>query len=66
MYECFGHCAGRRYPKKHNFFSLNILRAGGLIETVQSGREMINSLRRDEFDRRFPGLLQAVLTSVAS
>jgi len=39
------------------------LRAAGLIETTQVGREMINTLRRDEFDRRLPGLLDAVLAN---
>ncbi len=34
-----------------------------LIETTQAGREMINTLRRAEFDRRFPGLLDAVLAN---
>ena len=39
------------------------LRAAGLIETTQVGREMINTLRRAEFERRFPGLLEVVLAN---
>nr|WP_244501381.1 hypothetical protein [Sphingomonas gellani] len=42
---------------------LKLLRGAGLIETTQAGREMINTLRRAEFDRRFPGLLDAVLAN---
>jgi DNA-binding transcriptional ArsR family regulator len=42
---------------------LKLLRAAGLIETTQAGREMINTLRRAEFDQRFPGLLDAVLAN---
>ncbi len=42
---------------------LKLLRAAGLIETTQSGREMINKLRRSDFERRFPGLLDAVLAN---
>ena len=52
-------------PKSTLSNHLKTLRAAGLIETTQSGREMINVLRRTEFDRRFPGLLDAVLANAA-
>lgn len=42
---------------------LKLLRAAGLVETAQKGREAINTLRRAEFDARFPGLLDAVLAN---
>jgi DNA-binding transcriptional ArsR family regulator len=50
-------------PKSTLSNHLKMLRSAGLIETTQSGREMINVLRRAEFDRRFPGLLDAVLAN---
>jgi len=50
-------------PKSTLSNHLKLLRAAGLIETTQAGREMINTLRRAEFDRRFPGLLDAVLAN---
>lgn len=50
-------------PKSTLSNHLKLLRSAGLIETRQSGREMINTLRRDEFDARFPGLLDAVLAN---
>jgi len=50
-------------PKSTLSNHLKLLRAAGLIETTQVGREMINTLRRDEFDQRFPGLLDAVLAN---
>lgn len=50
-------------PKSTLSNHLKTLRAAGLIESRQSGREMINSLRRTEFDARFPGLLDAVLAN---
>ena len=50
-------------PKSTLSNHLKLLRAAGLIETTQAGREMINTLRRSEFDRRFPGLLDAVLAN---
>lgn len=49
--------------QKHAVEHLKLLRAAGLIETTQAGREMINTLRRDAFDQRFPGLLDAVLAN---
>jgi DNA-binding transcriptional ArsR family regulator len=38
----------------HHF---RVLRAAGVIETREEGRLRISSLRRDELERRFPGLL---------
>jgi DNA-binding transcriptional ArsR family regulator len=38
-----------------------ILRGAGLIRTRPAGREYLSSLRREEFDARFPGLLETVL-----
>lgn len=42
-----------------NHFTL--LRGAGLIESRKQGVMVINRLRRDELDARFPGLLAAVL-----
>jgi DNA-binding transcriptional ArsR family regulator len=38
-----------------------ILREGGLIRQESVGREYTLTLRRDDLERRFPGLLDAVL-----
>lgn len=38
-----------------------VLRAAGLIESRKRGVQVINRLRRDEVDSRFPGVLDAVL-----
>jgi DNA-binding transcriptional ArsR family regulator len=38
-----------------------ILRAAGLIESRKQGVQVISRLRREEVDRRFPGVLAAVL-----
>ncbi|WP_256926762.1 helix-turn-helix transcriptional regulator [Sphingomonas sp. TZW2008] len=62
---CAGAAPCDSIPKSTLSNHLRVLRAAGLIETTQSGREMINTLRRDAFDRRFPGLLAAVLTNAA-
>lgn len=38
-----------------------VLREAGLIRSVAEGRKRIVSVRREEMEKRFPGLLQAVL-----
>jgi DNA-binding transcriptional ArsR family regulator len=45
----------------HHF---RVLRDAGLIRTRHVGKTRLSSLRRDEFDERFPGLLDAVLAAV--
>jgi len=42
-----------------------ILRSAGLIESRKQGTMVISRLRRDQIDRRFPGLLDAVLSAQA-
>ena len=47
----------------HHF---KVLREAGVIRQRQLGTTRMNSLRRAELDRRFPGLLDAVLAEAAS
>jgi DNA-binding transcriptional ArsR family regulator len=61
--SCTGTAPCETIPKSTLSNHLKLLRAAGLIETSQVGREMINTLRRGDFDRRFPGLLDAVLAN---
>ncbi|MBI3562074.1 MAG: helix-turn-helix transcriptional regulator [Gammaproteobacteria bacterium] len=42
----------------HHF---RVLREAGVIQMRPEGTQYINSLRRDDLDSRFPGLLDAVL-----
>jgi DNA-binding transcriptional ArsR family regulator len=44
----------------HHF---RVLRDAGLIEQHEDGTARMNSLRRDDLDERFPGLLDAILRS---
>jgi DNA-binding transcriptional ArsR family regulator len=46
----------------HHF---RVLREAGVIEQEALGTSRLNSLRREDLDRRFPGLLDAVLAPVA-
>ena len=48
-------------PKSTFSHHLKALREAGLVRNVPAGRQRIVSLRRDELDERFPGLLDSVL-----
>ncbi|MFF0382698.1 ArsR/SmtB family transcription factor [Streptomyces sp. NPDC004286] len=47
-----------RAAKSHHFA---ILRGAGLVEQRDQGPKRLNRLRREEFDARFPGLLDLTL-----
>lgn len=47
----------------HHF---RVLREAGLISQQVQGTSRMNSLRRDDLDARFPGLLDAVLAGAAA
>jgi DNA-binding transcriptional ArsR family regulator len=49
-------------PKSSMSHHFRVLRDAGLVRTQSSGTTHMNSLRRDEMDQRFPGLLDAILT----
>jgi DNA-binding transcriptional ArsR family regulator len=47
----------------HHF---RVLREAGLISQALAGTSKMNTLRRDDLDARFPGLLDAVLAAGAA
>jgi DNA-binding transcriptional ArsR family regulator len=47
----------------HHF---RVLREAGLIHQRQHGTARLNSLRRDDLEARFPGLLETVLQAAGS
>lgn len=49
-----------RSTLSHHF---RVLRESGVIHQVKKGVEIINTVRRDDLDTRFPGLLDNVLKS---
>ena len=53
----FNDCA----PKTNLSYHFAKLREAGLIQTRQEGTQRFISLRRDEIEARFPGLLDSVL-----
>jgi DNA-binding transcriptional ArsR family regulator len=56
-------CSIARSTMSHHF---KILRESGVVRTRREGTQLLNSLRREEVDRRFPGLLTAVLAAQAA
>ncbi|GAB6902832.1 ArsR/SmtB family transcription factor [Kineosporia succinea] len=56
---------GPEMPKSTRSHHLKVLREAGVTRSVQSGRERQLSLRREDLDARWPGLLTAVLSGVS-
>jgi len=48
-------------PKSTKSHQMKVLREAGVIRNEPKGRGRLLSLRREELDRRFPGLLDAIL-----
>jgi DNA-binding transcriptional ArsR family regulator len=51
-------------PKSTLSHHFKILRDAGVLSCRKEGTQHMNSLRRDELNQRFPGVLEAVLGSV--
>ena len=54
--------AGGEVPKSTFSHHLKTLREAGLVRNEPAGRQRTLTLRRDEVNARFPGLLDAVLS----
>ena len=52
-------------PKSSMSHHFKILRSAGLVETVIEGTEHMNSLRLEEIEQKYPGVLKAVLKAAA-
>jgi DNA-binding transcriptional ArsR family regulator len=50
-------------PKSTKSHLMKVLREAGVIRNEPNGRYRILTLRRDDLDARFPGLLDAVLSA---
>ncbi|MEI4473148.1 ArsR/SmtB family transcription factor [Frigidibacter sp. MR17.24] len=59
------HLGDPEVPKSTKSHLMKVLREAGVIRNVAQGRGRLLSLRRDELDRRFPGLIGAVLAAQA-
>ena len=58
--SCSKSCADGMSPSTISFHH-KILRENGLIRSEKVGVEVINTLRKDEIDKKFPGLLDSIL-----
>ncbi len=58
-------CTGvdARIAKSTMSHHFRILRAAGVIFTRKDGTQLLNSLRREDLDRLFPGLLDIVVST---
>ena len=56
-------CGGDEIAKSTLSHHFKILREAGLIHTQKVGTQHLNSLRIDELETRFPGVLAAVLAA---
>lgn len=58
--SCSKSCASDLPPSTVSFHH-KILRENGLIRSEKVGVEVINTLRKGEIDKKFPGLLDSIL-----
>ena len=50
-------------PKSTQSHHFQILREAGLIQSERRGTEVVNTVRLDEINARFPGVVEAILKS---
>jgi DNA-binding transcriptional ArsR family regulator len=53
-------------PKSSMSHHFRVLREAGLVRTRTQGTAHANTLRRDELNERFPGLIDALLDAMAA
>lgn len=59
-------CAPADVPKSSLSHHFQVLRSSGVIVTRKDGTTLLNSLRKADINRRFPGLLDSVLSARTS
>jgi DNA-binding transcriptional ArsR family regulator len=55
----------KEVPKSTGSHHFRVLREAGVIRMTPQGRRVLVTLRRDDLDARFPGVLDAVLDNCA-
>ena len=53
-------------PKSTLSHHFRVLRIAGVLSQHRHGKELMNSVRRDDVDARFPGLLKSVIGAITS
>ncbi|MGH8080244.1 MAG: ArsR/SmtB family transcription factor [Lysobacter sp.] len=66
--SCVGACLDNELelPRATLSRHFDVLRSAGLVHTVKSGTQYLNTLRCDDLDARFPGLLKAILAGAGA
>ena len=59
-------CFGLTMPKSSLSHHFKVLRNAGVVTTRREGKEWVNSLRRDDLDALFPGVLDSVIAAACS
>jgi len=54
---------GSSVAKSTLSFHFKVLREAGLVRMVPQGRRVLVSLRKEDLEARFPGLLEAILST---
>ncbi|SMF15244.1 ArsR/SmtB family transcription factor [Desulfovibrio gilichinskyi] len=54
-------CFGLDIPKSSLSHHFKVLRESGVVTTRREGKELFNSLRMDDLEARFPGVVRAVI-----
>ena len=60
---CHDFLVGETVAKSTLSFHFKVLREAGLVRMAPQGRRVLVSLRREELETRFPGLLEAILST---
>jgi DNA-binding transcriptional ArsR family regulator len=56
-------CFGLAMPKSSLSHHFKVLRSSGVVATRREGKEWINSLRKEDLDALFPGVLGSVIAA---
>ena len=57
---------GFSMPKSTLSHHFKVLRESGILATRREGKEWVNTIRKEDIDARFPGVLAAVISSALS
>lgn len=57
-------CFGLAMPKSSLSHHFKVLRSSGVLLTRREGKEWVNSLRREDLDALFPGILESIIAAM--
>jgi DNA-binding transcriptional ArsR family regulator len=56
-------CFGLAMPKSSLSHHFKVLRSSGVVASKRDGRKWVNSLRKEDLDGLFPGILDSVIAA---